>query len=138
MQNGGREGAGSPVGAGPGLPVARQVGLGEELAQQHAVRHVAEDRPLRRAVLKADAVAHLPRRQRATWAGLSREGRGPAPGQVVQGPQGRPPGPPPPSVPPELTSFPSFTPISRATRAATLMAATLLGWVQAIFRPFFV
>lgn len=29
--------------------------------------------------------------------------------------------------PHNLTSFPSFTPISRATRAATLMAATLLG-----------
>lgn len=29
--------------------------------------------------------------------------------------------------PHDLTSFPSFTPISRATRAATLMAATLLG-----------
>lgn len=41
-------------------------------------------------------------------------------------------------IPKDLTSFPSFTPISRATRAATLMAATLRGWVQAIFMPFFV
>lgn len=49
-----------------------------------------------------------------------------------------PRGSPPPSVPTDLTSFPSFTPISRATRAATLMAATLRGWVQAIFIPFFV
>lgn len=41
------------------LPVAGQVGLGEKLSQQHAVRHVLEDRPLRRAVLKANTVTNL-------------------------------------------------------------------------------
>ena len=42
-----------------GLPVGGQVRLGEELSQQHAVRHVLEDRALGRAVLEPDAVAHL-------------------------------------------------------------------------------
>ncbi len=36
------------------------------------------------------------------------------------------------NVVPVLTSLPSLTPISCATRAATLMAATRRGWVQPI------
>ena len=42
-----------------GLPVGGQVRLSEELSQQHAVRHVLENRPLGRTVLEPDAVAHL-------------------------------------------------------------------------------
>lgn len=34
-----------------------------------------------------------------------------------------------------ITSFPNFTPISTATRAATDIAATLLGWVHPTFLP---
>ena len=40
-------------------PVLGEVGLREELSQQHTVRHVLDDRPLWRAVLKPDAVADL-------------------------------------------------------------------------------
>jgi len=36
-----------------------EVGLAKELAQQHAVGHVLDERPLRGAVLEADGVAHL-------------------------------------------------------------------------------
>ena len=39
--------------------VARQVWLAEELAQQHAVRHVLDDGIVARAILKADGVANL-------------------------------------------------------------------------------
>jgi len=39
--------------------VARQVRLGQEFSEQHSVRHVLEQRPLRRAVLEPDAVADL-------------------------------------------------------------------------------
>lgn len=50
----------SPMSAvSPGPPVGAEVGLGQELPQQHPVRHVLQHRPLRRAVLEADAVPHL-------------------------------------------------------------------------------
>lgn len=41
------------------LPVAGQVGLSQKLSEQHAVGHVLEDRPLRRAVLKTNTVPNL-------------------------------------------------------------------------------
>lgn len=41
------------------LPVAGQVGLSEELSEQHAVCHVLQHRSLRCVVLKTNAVPHL-------------------------------------------------------------------------------
>ncbi len=39
--------------------VGCQIRLAQELPQQHAIRHVLDDRLVRGAVLEADGVAHL-------------------------------------------------------------------------------
>lgn len=41
------------------LPVAGQVGLSEELSEQHAIRHVLQHRSLCCVVLKTNTVPHL-------------------------------------------------------------------------------
>ena len=40
-------------------PVGCQIRLGEKLSQQHAIRHILNDRVIAGVVLEADAVAHF-------------------------------------------------------------------------------
>lgn len=54
----------------PCVPVTCKVRFREELPEEHPICHVAEDSSLRRAVLKADAIANLLRGPLAIKIGL--------------------------------------------------------------------
>jgi len=91
--------------------VVFQIGLTQELTQQHSISHVFQDRFIGSAILETNAVTYDMGKilRRCVWFDVEYD------------------------IP---TSFPSLTSNSSATRLATLIAATRLGCVQAIIPTF--